>query len=57
MMLAPSAISAAQCAEVAAEYDDVLRHLEPLVAVHHRDGLDEPGGSGRGRTCTPTRSS
>ncbi|WP_068161016.1 helix-turn-helix transcriptional regulator [Rhodococcus phenolicus] len=43
MMLAPSAISAAQCAEVAAEYDDVLRHLEPLVAVHHRDGLDEPG--------------
>ncbi|MGV9747344.1 AAA family ATPase [Rhodococcus zopfii] len=43
MMLAPSAISAAQCAEVAAEYDDVLRHLEPLVAVQHREGLDEPG--------------
>ncbi|WP_420749127.1 AAA family ATPase [Rhodococcus sp. O3] len=43
MMLAPSAIAAAQVSEVAAEYSDVLRHLEPLTAVQHREGLDEPG--------------
>ncbi|TCN42241.1 AAA ATPase-like protein [Rhodococcus sp. SMB37] len=43
LMLVPSCISAAQCAEVAADYDGVLRQLDPLVTLRHREALDEPG--------------
>jgi len=43
LMLVPSCISAAQCAEVAADYDSVLRYLEPLRTLQHRAALDEPG--------------
>ncbi|GAA4490380.1 LuxR family transcriptional regulator [Rhodococcus olei] len=43
IMLVPSCLAAAQCAEVAADYDGVLRHLEPLVALRDQDALDEPG--------------
>ncbi|MEE2032786.1 helix-turn-helix transcriptional regulator [Rhodococcus chondri] len=43
LMLVPSCIAAAQCAEVSADYDGVLRYLEPLVAMQSRQALDEPG--------------
>ncbi|MFZ2528643.1 MAG: AAA family ATPase [Rhodococcus sp. (in: high G+C Gram-positive bacteria)] len=43
LMLVPSCIAAAQCAEVAADYEGVLRQLQPLVALRHRSALDEPG--------------
>jgi DNA-binding CsgD family transcriptional regulator len=43
IMLVPSCIAAAQCAEVAADYEGVLRQLQPLVALQHREAVDEPG--------------
>lgn len=43
VMLVPACISAAQCAEVAADYDSALRHLEPMLALQHREAIDEPG--------------
>ncbi|ORK00454.1 helix-turn-helix transcriptional regulator [Prescottella equi] len=43
IMLAPACLAQAQCAEVAADYEGVLRVLEPLVAMRPRAGIDEPG--------------
>lgn len=42
VMVVPACLAAAQCAEVAADYDGVLRHLAPLTA-HRRQALVEPG--------------
>lgn len=43
LMLVPSCIAAAQCSEVTSNYTEVLRNLEPLVAMRYRDAVDEPG--------------
>lgn len=43
LMLVPACLAAAQCAEVAADYEGVLRHLEPIVSLRERDAIDEPG--------------
>ncbi|MEV4633736.1 LuxR family transcriptional regulator [Rhodococcus coprophilus] len=43
LMLVPSCLAAAQFAETTSSYAEVLRNLEPLVAMKHRDAIDEPG--------------
>lgn len=43
IMLVPSCLAKAQCAEVVADYESVVRFLGPLVALQPRGGLDEPG--------------
>ncbi len=43
VMLIPSCLAQAQCAEAQADYDTVLRCLEPLVRLQPRQGIDEPG--------------
>lgn len=43
LMLVPACLASAQSAEVAADYEGVLRHLEPLIAMKNREALDEPG--------------
>lgn len=43
VMLIPSCLARAQCAEAQADYDTVLRALEPLVQLRPRNGIDEPG--------------
>lgn len=42
-MLLPACLARAQCAEAQADYDTVLRALEPLVQLRPRHGIDEPG--------------
>lgn len=43
LMLVPSCIAVAQCAEVVSDYTSVLRYLQPLVSLQHREAIDEPG--------------
>lgn len=43
IMLVPSCLARAQCAEAAADYETVVRALEPLVRLQPRKGIDEPG--------------
>ncbi|MFF0818045.1 LuxR C-terminal-related transcriptional regulator [Rhodococcus sp. NPDC003318] len=43
LMLVPACLAAAQCAEVAADYEAVLRHLDPILSLRERDAIDEPG--------------
>lgn len=43
VMLIPSCIARAQCAEAQADYETVLRALEPLTRIRIRQGIDEPG--------------
>lgn len=43
IMLVPSCLARAQCAEVEADYPNVIRHLQPLLALQPRAGIDEPG--------------
>lgn len=43
IMLVPSCLARAQHAEVRAEYEAVLRALEPVAQLSCRQGIDEPG--------------
>lgn len=43
VMLIPACLARAQCAETQADYETVLRVLEPLVQLRPRQGIDEPG--------------
>lgn len=43
IMLIPSCLAQAQCAEARADYDTVLRALEPITRLPESDGVDEPG--------------
>ncbi|MFC7448354.1 helix-turn-helix transcriptional regulator [Rhodococcus daqingensis] len=43
IMLVPACLARAQCAEVVADYESVIRFLGPLTALQSRGGLDEPG--------------
>ncbi|MBA8824875.1 DNA-binding CsgD family transcriptional regulator [Saccharopolyspora lacisalsi] len=43
IMLVPGCLAQAQCAEAGADYETVLRCLEPLAHLHPRQGIDEPG--------------
>lgn len=43
IMLIPSCLAQAQYAESRADYETVLRCLEPLVQLQPRQGIDEPG--------------
>lgn len=42
-MLAPSCMAKAHFAEARSDYAGVLRALDPLVQLHPRNGIDEPG--------------
>lgn len=43
IMLIPACLARAHCAEAQADYETVLRSLEPLVQLRPRQGIDEPG--------------
>jgi len=43
VMLVPSCLARAQCAEARADYETVIRSLDPLVRLQPRQGIDEPG--------------
>lgn len=43
IMLIPACMARAHCSEVTADYESVLRALEPLVQLQPRRGIDEPG--------------
>lgn len=43
LMLVPSCIAVAQCAEIVSDYASVLRYLQPIVSMQHREAIDEPG--------------
>ncbi len=43
IMLVPSCLARAHCAEAQADYQTVLRSLEPVANLPQRQGIDEPG--------------
>ncbi|RCW45962.1 regulatory LuxR family protein [Halopolyspora algeriensis] len=43
IMLVPACLARAQYAEARADYETVIRSLEPLLQIQPRQGIDEPG--------------